>query len=330
MRKTQEEYLRYLRLKLGRAIRRADAVVAPLKWHLEQNYRWEDEETLQAYLAAQDLRDVAAATLDRLEEFVDRYKKSLTVTEREWLAGSARGKRGEGAIGGIKRGIQKLDQIDGKKLLALENAWIEGEITEMRHGHEIYFLNRFGAAIWTLRRAWTHMFYATNKPKVRRVNLSERESIAFYDVMNPGVREKVMADAQAIADETGRYVEVYDDEGDRVFVAEPPASLSEAEKRLATRSARGKTKVKRQWSWQPSGKQSGQALKLAEFSPEQAEEVRELVLRAPGTTIEEAAAQVGVEVVPVEQLEPNLDPRDTEVEAAADQLLLRDLWRMMY
>lgn len=303
MRKSQEDQLKQLRRKLGDALRRSDDVVSPIKSSLiEQGYRWDPEDVLQVMLAVDDLKDDASDVFVSLVDFVNTYYKSLTEVELEWLAGTRAGKGG--AVGRLREGLKILDSIDGKKLIALEDAFFE-KGTDVSKGHEAYFLQRYGVGARLLRKAWVFLFYAVSRPKrPRRVKLTAAETRGWYNPLSPGVRDKVIEQAQEAASESGVFVEVYADDGELIYVGLPPDTLREAEMKTARRGEKGL--VKPRVTWEYRRRQPTPGVKLAaDVTPEQAAAVRVLMLEQPGIGLRDAADQVGIEVVAAESLTPN-------------------------
>jgi len=306
MRKTQESQLRQYRRKLGDALRRADDVVGPIKTALvERGLRWEPEDTLVAMIAVDDLEQEAGEVFVDVVDFVNRYQKSLTEPEFEWLAGGK--KRGQGgAVGRLKAGVQLLDSIDNKKLLALEDKFFE-EGTEVSAGHEAYFLGKYGSGARLLRKAWVHLYYATARNKrARQVKLSERETKAWFNPLTPGVRDKIRQEAFEAAAETGNYVEIYTSDGELIDWAIPPSTLQEAEMSTARRGERGQVKPRLPLGGLFKRREPTPGIRMApDVTPEQQAAVRVLMLERPGMGLREAAEEVGIEVVAIEQLTPN-------------------------
>jgi hypothetical protein len=326
MRKEQSKYVRYLRLVLGDAMRRANDSIEPLRLMVERGYRWEPSDTLEAMIAADDLSEVAESVQEALERFVKEHPKVLSPTEIERLAGAP--KRGKGAVGGIRQAVRFLDDIDGRTMIELEAKWIE-KGTSIDKAHEAYFLTRFNGAMKVLRLAWNKMFYATQKPSARRMDLTKAETEAFYNTLSE-VRDVIIRQAEDMADETGSFIEIYDDHGDIIFVAQPPGEMTKAELERARKRARAKAKTRQRWEWKP-GKQAppGQVLNIAELSPAQAQAVRELVVSRPGISIRQAAEAVGAEVRPV-AMQANMAPNDHSAEHQQDALLFEELWSWDY
>lgn len=318
MRKQYQQYLRYLRRELGTAMRRANGTVEPLVMSLEQGYRWEATENLEAMLAAQDLAVVARAVANQLEEFVERYDKSLTTVEKEWLVGPKR-KKGGGALNGMRKGAAYLDDIKGQIMTSLTDDWEAGK--KVTVSHEKYFLQRFGGAMKILRRSWTNMFYAAQKPSVRRMTLTATETKGFHNRMSD-VRKAVEKEADATAEGQGKYVEVYDSDGDLVYVAAPPSSLDRAQARAIKMAQRQRKAVRGDWSHKPK---SPSTTYRVDGSPDQIAAVEEIIVSQPGTPLREAAAMVGVGVFEAEVMKTN--PRD---EAATDAVLFDEIWDMPY
>jgi hypothetical protein len=320
MRKAQRQYLRYLRRVLGDALRKANGTVEPLLTSLELGYRWEAEENLTAMIAAQDLADTARVVADKVEEFVERYDKSLTTVEKEWLVGPKR-KKGGGAVNGMREGARFLDDIDGRKMVDLTDRWERGEKVPAL-GHERYFMQRFGGAMKVLRMSWSAMFYAAQKPSVRRMVLTEKETKGYYNRMSD-VRKSVHKEADETAEGTGRYVEVYDAEGDLVYVAQPPSSLDQAQSRAIKAAQRQRKAVRGDWSHKPKAPATTYRV---DGSPEQIAAVEEIIVQQPGTPLRDAAAMVGVGVYEVEVMKSN--PSDDE--EVVDAVLFDELWDMPY
>lgn len=318
MRKQQRQYLRYLRRKLGDAMRKANGTVEPLMTSLESGYRWEAEDNIEAMLAASDLADTARSVAQTLDELVELYRGSLTTAEKEWLVGPAR-KKGGGAVKGLRKAADFLDDIKGEQMVALTDAWLEGEKVSV--SHEKYFLRRFAGAMKLLRMSWTSMFYAAQKPSVRRMTLTERETKGYYNRMSD-VRARVHAEADETSEGTGRYVEVYDADGDLVYVARPPGSLDQAQARAIKMAQRQRKAVRGDWSHKPKAPATTYRV---DGTDEQLAAVEQILATQPGTPLRDAAAMVGVGVYEVELMKAN--PRN---EAAVDAVFFDEIWDMPY
>lgn len=324
MRKAQAHYLRYLRGRLGTAMRRANGTMEPLLMSLELGYRWEPDENIAALAAAEDLRGVVLGLAERLEEFSERYEKSLTASEKAWLGR-------KGALGRLKEAATYLAEIEADEMVALYEAWEEGELAGLKNqkSHEKYFLRGgggrmiggFAGAMRVLRAAWSQLFYATAKPKTKRMKLTERESKAYYNKMS-AVRDDVHALADANAQESGNYVEVYDADGDIVYVGRPPSTLDVAQRRAISIAQRQRRALRADWSHKPK---TAALTYRVEGTPEQLEAVQAVIVEQPGTSLREAAAVVGVGISEVEVMESN--PRDEDV---LDAVLFDEIWDMPY
>jgi hypothetical protein len=209
MKKEQETYIRYLRLMLGNAIRKADDVVKPLKEGLERGFRWEPDDVLNAMLATDELGEASEKVAAKIADLLKRA--DFSTAERERL---------QGAKNGVSKAAVFLGSIKGKEMIALEEKWLSGKVN-VHKGHEAYFLKRFEAAIKLLRLSWNKMFYATHKVRPRRMTMSARESSGFYNPMSD-VAKHIRSEADHVADRSGTYVEVYDDDGDIAYIAQPP------------------------------------------------------------------------------------------------------------
>jgi len=326
MRKEQRTYIRYLRLALGDAMRRSNDSIEPLKLMLERGYRWEPSDTLEAMIAADDLSEAAESVAGALERFVKEHRETLTPQELDRLVGGP--KKGKGAVGGIRLAIRFLGDIEGNKMIALEAEWIE-KGTGPERGHELYFLQRFNGAMKVMRLAWNKMFYATQKPTARKIELTGEETAAFFNPLSE-VRDVIIKQAEDLADETGSFIEIYDDAGDIIYVAQPPGALTKAELERARKRARAKAKTRGQWAWKPSQKAAAaQTLAIAELSPAQAQAVRELIVSKPGISIRQAAEAVGAEVRPAPMV-ANFNANDHSAEHHRDALLFEELWSWDY
>lgn len=307
------QYVRYLRRVLGDAIRRADGVVAPLKLGLEQGYRWEPDDTLNAMLAVDDLAETAQAVNKAVEAFAADRSNRWSKADLERLGHRPQGRRkAKGAIGDLAVGVRILDSIETTELNELQDLW-QSEGTPVAEGHEAYFLKKFNQAMNFFRYAWTALFYVSQKPsRTRKIRLTARETKAFYNVMST-VRDQVREQAQSIADSEGSFVEVYDGDGDLIYVASPPSTLASAQRRAAKIAERQRAKARADWSHKP--KKAAQGIRLSDATPAEAAAVLDILASRPGASLREAAIEVGVaveEYTPPEQMSAN--PREDDLE----------------
>lgn len=298
----QRSYVRYLRLTLGDAMRKARDTVLPAELSLEQGYRWEDEETVTAMVAATDLEEVASAVGLGLSQMLEKYAVGFGKAEQDRLREGRRF---------LAEGVKILRQIDQTEMVRLEMVWLEGPGSAFNAGHEVYFLKRFTAALRVLRLAWSEFFYATQRPIVRRVEMSAKESARYYDPADPKYGEKVRAEAEAMAHKTKKLVEVYDDQQELLYLATGQGAEDD------TAGAPAMTKAPRAGARLP-----------ASVDPKDALAIREMLVARPGTSLHDAAQAVGVELSPV--VIPNHRPAEGAELKAIDYEQLRALWSWVF
>lgn len=232
MRKAQREYVRALRMMLGNGLRRAHSGMQPLTDMVEHGYRWEPDDLLSAVLVTDRLAIDARLVDDGWEEtvfeggeevsyawpglsdFLSRY--NLTAGERARL---------REALKFVRKGIALLDATKLAEAQKLERKWIDKGLP-ISKGHEIYVLRNFDAAMRVLRLAWSRLFYATQKPSVTTMKLTERETKAWDNPIS-GIADVIRVKADQKANETDKYVEVVDSDGDIVYVAQPDSASGE-------------------------------------------------------------------------------------------------------
>lgn len=232
MRKQQREYVRALRMMLGNGLRAAHSAMQPLTDMIEHGYRWEPDDLLAAVLAADKLALDARLVDDGWEETVFEAGEEVTYTwpglsdflSRYKLSAGERARLRE-ALKYVRKGIALLDAIKLAEAQRLERQWIEKGLT-IKKGHEIYVLRNFDAAMRVLRLAWSRLFYATQKPAVTTMKLTERETKAWDNPMS-GVADVIRVQADTKANEVDKYVEVIDSDGDIVYVAQPDSASGE-------------------------------------------------------------------------------------------------------
>lgn len=284
MTKDQRQYVRYLRHGLGEAMRTARERASPLEQTLEEGYRWEEDETLTAMLASADLEEAARGAGTAIGKLIEETGGRLGKAEVSRLREARRF---------VAEAVKVLSAIDAAEMLRLEQKWLAGS-APVTHGHEVYFLQRFSAAMRILRLGWTSLFYATQKPVIRRLELSATEARQYYSD-KPGLVEAIHGQADELAAKSGKHVEVYDTEDTLVYVASPGgAGAIHAGPKAAPR-----------------------ALRIKGLGPKQGEAIRELMLARPGLTLREAALAVGAELEPQAVANPS---------AANDQAMLREMW----
>lgn len=238
--------VRATRMELGDALRDAHEEAEPLMLDVERGLRWESQESARAIDAADALLDQAKVTHKSIEALAAANTR-ISPSERTRL---------EDALLFVRQGRKLLKSISGKEMVALSHKW-EDEGLAIDKAHEAYFLQRFTAAMRVLRLAWNKLFYATQMPSVRRITLDLRESSAYYDPMS-GIREAVHQQAAELADRSGKYVEVYDDDGDMVYVAQPSGAGAARKAELTRATARARAKkpktrpIKRRMTNNPS------------------------------------------------------------------------------
>jgi hypothetical protein len=336
MNRDQQTYIRYLRLVLGDGMRKADDIVNPFSVMLAQGYRWEDDDTLEAIIATDELSEIAEQVHSLLKDFLGpllRRKAALTKSERDRLVGAEKG---------IAKGIKFLDSIEMSEVIELRREWEStgrgraaiattmpalaplARTPSKEETHETYFLLRFRAAMHILRLSWNKLFYATQKPSPRRIQLTEAQSSSFYSAYSD-IAEGVKAQADELAEASGKYVEVYDAEGDIIYVSQPPKEQATAELERGRQRERPKSRTRdREWAWKPQrGKGAGQALQLADVTPKQRRQIEEMVLSTPGISIRDAAEAVGAKVKPVE-----MTPNHHSAEHWRDVIMFEKLWEM--
>jgi hypothetical protein len=295
MTKDQRQYVRYLRLTLGDSMRQGRERMAPLDMTLEQGYRWEQDETLSAMLAAGDLEEHAAAIGHGLGKMLEEHQGAFGKGELMRVRESRRF---------IAEAVKILRSIEAEEMLRLEGLWMAGK-GPIEKGHEVYFHQRFSAAMRVLRLAWTTLFYATQRPIIRRMELTATQSRAYY-AEERGMAEALHSQAEELAVQSGKHVEVYDADGEIVYVAAPQGG--------------GAPHVDR-----PTQKDAPASLILAGLRPDQGQEIRALIASRPGITIREAAAAVGAELV-----HPNPRRNHHSADHFHDLIQLRELWSWVY
>lgn len=359
MRKNSRNYIRYLRAVLGTAVRTAYDELELIMLSLERGYRWEQNELVHAVEVRDDTAAAANAVGVQLQRFLkkgasrrvevpdaDRPGKMKAVTVQPSKLTVSDRRRLDQALDEIARALKLMKSIDpGGRLHKLS---IAEPYLPVKRGHEAYYLygmQRAGVtveggmmtALMRLRSAWSSMFYATQAPSTKRMQLTERETIAYLDPMTT-VEETTNAQASAYAADNAKYVEVISYDGEILFAAQPPTATKIVEATMASKRARGQAAHAVVGATSLAGyKRSRRApsvpVALGDATEEEMARVTAILVERPGIRLAEAAAIAGLDVVPVIPSSATMTPNAgvTESELVADYYdheLFGDLWSL--
>lgn len=222
-----------IRSRLGRAMRKATGAVGDHVEAFENGFRWEPDDVLACLLAADDLLLVVRGIEQDLMDLASRATlEVMTESER---------RRVRSARAGVKKAMDFLGDIDGKRMVALADLWVAGK-ADVSAGHEVYFIRRFSGAMRILQLAWNALFFATNKAVPSKMQLTEPQSKLFYD-KSTGFHRLVREQAEHKAEQLGEYVEVIDAAGRIAYVAQPPVEHLEAAARRVPKGMKARMSI---------------------------------------------------------------------------------------
>lgn len=318
----QEKYITKLRGTLGKSINKIRTVMSPLKLKLEVGKAWTASDFENALSVVRDAVDVCSDVAVVLQSLVKHHsgssEEALSMQESSYLKSGARW---------LEKGAELLSSITPHELEKID----ESDIIVKRKGKkqrltaEEFFVYQYKNGLAHMLIAWGKMYFATSRLKSIKIVLTRTETDAIYDPDDNTSWHNMIVKADAQAEYEGKAVEVYDADKEIAYTAIPPQPGE----------SRAKGKVRSRWEWQRGRgrKAFTSALTFSEkLSSEQREYVKDMVSKYPGITIQEIAAGLGMETVPVAKrtYSPNpcyyVEPNTSNSEV--DQY--RDMWMHLY